>query len=472
MMNVMWMAVAAALLFVPARQGVDEALTVRAIRFFSPASATTTIEGVCEVRLPALLRGVGQASRYRVQVAVLDSAGLELQHSEWMRDIPAPLAHAAGATMVESFAFNAAPGRYRVRIRVTPSAGEAAERETAIIAFDRAPAISDLLVSSGVRQPATDTEIAGPGEVRRAGLLMRTAPAPRLTPGDPSISWYAEMYPRAAVGSGQLDASVLAQDGHVVVRTPARPITIAAAGSVTQGSLDLAGLPEGAYRLRLQIRLPDTMLVAEAPFMMSPLVTTPVAIAVTAPAAPSDLFAEADETRLDSLFGPLVYVAESSRDLGVYRTLTTEGKRRFLREFWARRDPTPATPDNIARDTFYRGVAHANQAFREGGTGDIPGWNTDRGRIYLRNGRPDEMLVKRAGSPRPYEAWKFTRERNRWYVFQDQTGLGHYILIATSDRRESGRQGWKRILGADGTRDVYQFLNLDMRDLHDLDVNP
>src|SRR5436190_20886783 len=105
MMNVMWMVVAAALLMTPAGQGSDEALTVRAIRFFSPASATTTIEGVCEVRLPALLRGVGQASRYRVQITILDSAGLELQHSDWMRDVPASLAHAAGATIVESFAF-------------------------------------------------------------------------------------------------------------------------------------------------------------------------------------------------------------------------------------------------------------------------------------------------------------------------------------------------------------------------------
>jgi GWxTD domain-containing protein len=205
---------------------------------------------------------------------------------------------------------------------------------------------------------------------------------------------------------------------------------------------------------------------------MAPFSAAQVATAPAAEAEVADLFAEADEARLDSLFAPLIYVAESSRDLNVYRTLTIEGKRRFLREFWARRDPTPATPDNPMRDRFYRGVQFANEQFREGGSGDIAGWNTDRGRIYLRNGRWDEILSRRAASPKPYEAWKFTRDRNRWYVFQDQTGLGHYTLIATNDRQEAGRQGWQRLLGGDGTRDVYQFLSLDLRDLQDLNINP
>jgi GWxTD domain-containing protein len=201
-------------------------------------------------------------------------------------------------------------------------------------------------------------------------------------------------------------------------------------------------------------------------------VPTATAAATTAEAETADLFAEADEARLDSLFAPLIYVAESSRDLSVYRTLTVEGKRRFLREFWSRRDPTPATPDNPNRDRFYRGVQFANEQFREGGSGEMAGWNTDRGRVYLRNGHWDEILSRRAASPKPYEAWKFTRDRNRWYVFQDQTGLGHYTLIATNDRQEAGRQGWQRLLGGDGTRDVYQFLNLDLRDLQELNINP
>jgi GWxTD domain-containing protein len=455
------------------QQGGDDPLTVRAVRFFSPSNATTTIEGVCEVRLAALLRGVGQVSRYRVEIAVLDSAGLELQRSDWPREVPAALAHSAGATMVESFAFAAAPGNYRVRVKLTPETGTPVERVTDITAFAAQPPVSDLLLASNVRQSASDSEALAPGEVRRAGLVMRTAPAPRLTPSEAVLSWYAELYPRrGAASSGQLEASVIGAAGNTIVRAPAQAISVGPTGGATRGSIDLTGLPEGAYRLRLAIRVADTMMTSEAPFAMAPFSLAQVATAAPAEVETTDLFAEADEAKLDSLFAPLIYVAESSRDLGVYRTLTPDGKRRFLREFWSRRDPTPATADNPMRDRFYRGVQFANEQFREGGSGDIAGWNTDRGRIYLRNGHWDEILSRRAASPKPYEAWKFTRDRNRWYVFQDQTGLGHYTLIATNDRQEAGRQGWQRLLGGDGTRDVYQFLNLDLRDLQELNVNP
>ena len=472
-MKAMGMAVlASVLLATPVRRQSDEVLTVRAVRFFSPASATTTIEGVCEVRLPALLRGVGQVSRYTVEVSVIDSAGLVLQHSDWAREVPAALAQQPGATIVESFAFGAAPGTYRVRIRVTPANGQPIDHETEVRAFSRAPALSDLLLSSSVRQPASDSELPGPGEVRRGGLLMRTAPMPRLTPTETQLSWYAEIYPRGAAATGQLEASVLGANDRLVIRSPGQAVSVGPSGGATRGSIDLAGLPEGTYRLRLSMRLGDTTLTTEAPFAMAPMSAVQVA---TAPSreAPTleDMFDEADEARLDSLFAPLVYLTEP-RDIGVYRSLTADGKRRFLKQFWARRDPTPATPDNPARDQFYRSVEYVNQAFREGGAGQIPGWNTDRGRIYLLNGRPDETLEKRAASPRPYEAWKFTRDRGRYYVFQDQTGVGHYVLIGTNDRRETSRPQWERLLGIDGIRDVYQFLNLDIRNLQDIIGNP
>lgn len=458
----------------PARQDSGEPLSIGAFRFYSPASATTTIEGVCEVRLPTLMRGVGQTARYRIDVAVLDSAGLELQHSDWSREVPAVVAHSRGATVVESFGFSAAPGRYRVRVRVTPQTGDALEREAVVEAFAAPPAISDLMLATSARQPASDSEALGAGEVRRGGLVLRTGPSPRLSPTEASLIWYAELYPRGTAIAGQMRAEVLGAGGRRITGTAPAPVRVDATGGMTRGSLDLTGLPEGSYTFRLSLQLSDTTLVREAPFSMASIAT----LAAAAPAQPEqpagggDMFDEADEARLDSLFAPLVYLASNMRDLNLYRGLSLDGKRRFMKQFWAERDPTPATSDNPAREAFYRGVAYANSAFRESGAAETPGWNSDRGRIYLKNGRPDEVLQRPAGSPRPYEAWKYTRDRNRWYVFMDQTGIGHYLLLGTNDNREPSRQQWQRTLGGDGTRDVYNFLNLDLRSLQDLDINP
>lgn len=446
-------------------QGGEEPLTCAAIRFFRPASATTTIEGVCEVRLPALLRSVSQAARYRVDLVVRDSAGLELQRSDWVHEVPASVARTRGATVIESFSVSAAPGRYRVRVTLTPISGEPLERDMAVEAYRSAPAMSDLLLATAARQPASDSETPGPGEVYRAGLVMRTAPVPKLTPNDASLSWHAEYYARpGGPATGQFHTEVVAADGRRIIGSAERPVTIGEAGGLTRGSLDLTGLPEGQYRLRVALRLSDTTLTGEAPFAMAALATV-TQTAQAEPGEAQDLFSDGNEAQLDSLFTPLVYLADSPRDRGLYRGLTVDGKRRFLRQFWAQRDPTPGTPANEARDEFHRGVAHANAAFHESGSANIPGWNTDRGRIYLKNGRPSETLPRPAASPRPFEVWRYSRDRGRWYVFMDETGFGHYVLIGTNDRREVGRGNWERILGADGTREAYQFLNLDVRAL-------
>jgi GWxTD domain-containing protein len=446
------------------QQGGEEPLTVRAVRFYRPASGTTTIEGVCEVRLAALLGSRFQAARYRVDVAVLDSAGLELQHSEWARDVPLAAARSGGATTVESFGFPAAPGRYRVRVRVVPESGVPVEQSVVVEGFRTAPAISDLLLATSARLAASDSEVLGPGEVRRGTLVLRTAPAPRLTPTDATLSYYAEVYPRGTEArSAELTAEVAAE-GRILVHTPPRSIEIGPSGAETRGSVDLTGLPEGRYRLRLRLRFGDTTLAEEAPFSMASLASL-VSQAPAAPDSTADVFEGADQARLDSLFAPLVYVARDPTQLGLYGNLTVEGKRRWLREFWRQLDPTPGTTDNPARDQFYRGVAYVNGAFRQGGAAALPGWNTDRGRIYLKYGRPDETLRRPGGSPKPYEAWKYAREQLKWYVFQDQTGLGHYVLIGTNDRRETGRMNWETLLDRDAVIDVYNFLGLSVSDI-------
>jgi GWxTD domain-containing protein len=58
----------------------------------------------------------------------------------------------------------------------------------------------------------------------------------------------------------------------------------------------------------------------------------------------------------------------------------------FIEQFWLRRDPTPGTPVNEMKEEHYRRIGYANQHFASG----IPGWKTDRGRVYIQFGPPDE----------------------------------------------------------------------------------
>jgi len=463
-MRTMWAAVLAAGLGVVAPpaggQGGGQPLTINAVRFFSPASGTTTIEVVGELALGAVSPGANQTVHYRVAVAVQDSTGLELQHSGWSRDVPVAVATARGATAVETFSFRVAPGRYRVVVQAIPESGATIERALDVSGYAARPSMSDLLLANAVRAAGADSGEVGAGEIERGGLVVRTAPVPRFSDNAASLSYYAEVYLwTGASHDGELRVGILGAGRRSVVQTAPRAVRFSPAGGVARGSLDLTGLPVGEYVLQLRLALGDSTVVAEAPFSMGAArVDTAGAAGLAGPG--EDPFAGATEAQLDSMDGPLALLLEPAEQ-GVYGRLAVEGKRRFLQEFWAKRDPTHGAGTNTAMVQFYRAVAYANATFREGGAGQIPGWLTDRGRIFLRNGRWDEILQRPMASPKPYEVWKYSRGRFRWYVFLDESGMGHFRLIGSNDRREPGLQNWQQSLSlAENYDDVARFIGL------------
>jgi GWxTD domain-containing protein len=71
-----------------------------------------------------------------------------------------------------------------------------------------------------------------------------------------------------------------------------------------------------------------------------------------------------------------------------FKQLSNDEERdNFIEAFWARRDPTPDTVENEYKEEHYARIAYANEHFAAG----IPGWKSDRGRIYIMYGKPDEI---------------------------------------------------------------------------------
>ena len=71
-----------------------------------------------------------------------------------------------------------------------------------------------------------------------------------------------------------------------------------------------------------------------------------------------------------------------------FKQLSNDEERdQFIEQFWLRRDPTPDTPENEFKEEHYRRIAYANEHFSAG----IPGWKTDRGRIYIIWGPADQV---------------------------------------------------------------------------------
>jgi len=101
------------------------------------------------------------------------------------------------------------------------------------------------------------------------------------------------------------------------------------------------------------------------------------------------------------------------------------------REFWKATDPVPLTPENEALDGYFRRVQQANVRFPDEGG---PGWQTERGEVFICLGEPDEMLDLSNGIDRNgvhVVRWTYAAERLVLY-FQDQTGFSRYRLTPTS----------------------------------------
>jgi GWxTD domain-containing protein len=122
-----------------------------------------------------------------------------------------------------------------------------------------------------------------------------------------------------------------------------------------------------------------------------------------------------------------------------FRNLNTDEEReQFIEQFWLRRDPTPDSQENEFKEEHYRRIAYANERFASG----IPGWKTDRGRIYIAFGPADEIESRPSGGTyeRPFEegggttsTFPFEKWRYRWIE-----GIGSDIIIEFVDTTMTG----------------------------------
>ena len=124
----------------------------------------------------------------------------------------------------------------------------------------------------------------------------------------------------------------------------------------------------------------------------------------------------------------------SDEERAAFKQLSNDEERdQFIEAFWQRRDPTPDTEENEYKEEHYQRIAYANEHFAAG----IPGWKSDRGRIYIMYGKADEVESHPSGgsyerpmeegggetSTFPFEQWRYR------YL----EGIGQEVIIEFVD---------------------------------------
>ena len=130
---------------------------------------------------------------------------------------------------------------------------------------------------------------------------------------------------------------------------------------------------------------------------------------------------------------------------------TDDEREQFIEQFWRRRDPDPDTDVNEYLEEHYERVAYANEHFASG----IPGWKTDRGRIYIMYGPPNEKETHPSGgqydrpsyegggstSTYPFETWFYRYlpgvGSGIEIEFVDPTGTGEYRIARNPDEKDA-----------------------------------
>lgn len=127
---------------------------------------------------------------------------------------------------------------------------------------------------------------------------------------------------------------------------------------------------------------------------------------------------------IDNAFDQMVYIINAD-SLDYYEEAGLEEKQAFFIRFWKDRDPDPATSINELKDEYFKRINFANAKFSAFGQ---KGWRTDRGRILIKFGSPDDIERRPFEiDSEPYEVWRYYTER-KVFVFIDRTGFGDYRL--------------------------------------------
>lgn len=349
------------------------------------------------------------------------------------------------------------PGEYELRITIPErsdigQAGVSLRRDVLVPDYAEADVvgISDITLASSITQGDDRTD-----PFFKNGLLIRPNANQLFGSGLNRLFYYAEVY--------NLDRMQPESDGYTAftylaeanipqplpdlqrrterqIRTP----------DVLVGSFDVSDLPSGSYFLRIAVLNANNEAVTEQSrkfFVYNPDVAREQPVVAAEESFETSQYAAMTEEEVERMIEHIGVVMTETERRRVRSIQDLDEKRRFLMEFWQKRDPQPGTPINEYQDEFYSLVQYANDRYT---TSMTEGWNTDRGRTLIKYGAPTAVephLFDRGFEP--YEVWEYNNipgEGQAQFIFADISGFGTFELIHSTVAGERKLANWQQEL--------------------------
>ncbi|MEO6940786.1 MAG: GWxTD domain-containing protein [Candidatus Kapaibacterium sp.] len=221
------------------------------------------------------------------------------------------------------------------------------------------------------------------------------------------------------------------------------------------GSADIDGLPGDTYKLEVLLKRQGSIeaqvtrrFYYESSMQISEDAPTPTPGANDQAIYLNSAISRMSENELDERFMQAKYIAKAT-DIKAYEALKDlDAKRKYFFSFWRNRDKDIAHPLS-AYDEYYLHVAEANKQYTYQKT---PGWKSDRGRVYIMYGPPDQITGDQFSTEaKPYITWNYQKTHYvlssgsiglPTFVFLDKQGGGKYMLVHSNVLGETAEPDW------------------------------
>jgi GWxTD domain-containing protein len=370
-------------------------------------------------------------------VTVEDSAGRALISDRWERRLGRP-PHTADSEhevyFLDSSSLDLVPGRYNLSVSAVDRSddSDATIRSELVVPAYSAPGlmVSDLLLSSTVPSPEAEGQFVLNG--------YRIIPSPDRAFGTRSsmVYVYQEVYNLqsrpAAEDSFRVSYRLLDSGGEEVRRYAATGGLSHTTSATKIAGLSIAGITPGAYVLEATVEDRASGLRTRVKRAFDVVPTSLLA----------SLESELAEGDVEKSLDILSYIA-SSRERSLLSELDETGKETFVVRYWSAHDPDPGFPGNAYREEMIARYDYVNERYG----GHDEGWKTDRGRVYIIYGPPEE-IERHVSNPgtRDYEIWMYAFEGEAKFIFVDERGYGQYRLVHSTARGELQYPEWETLI--------------------------
>jgi len=335
--------------------------------------------------------------------------------------------------------FYVEPGDYILQIDIVDVFSKKQQTMRKPVSLELFPAdeltISDITIGSQIIKAKADNEFT------KYGYDVVPNAQRTFTAAAPMMYYFLEAYGLSGSGNYNVHAQVLSLNGKVVQDFPLRTKNMPGTSVVEWGGVNTAGLGSGIYKMSVDITDDVTQKTANQKRTFYILRD---AGAKQDEASDKQGYAGLSASQIDDIF-KVVSIIMDKNEKRLYSKSDDVGKRNILTSFWDRNDPDPDTAVNEFKQEFYKRVQMANRDF---GSESEDGWSTDRGRILIKYGRPNNIERQQSSlGQRPWVSWQYYEiEGGVQFIFVDRTGYGNYQLVHSDARDEVQDPDWERFL--------------------------